>query len=66
MGILNGAKVSVGKYIAMSLIPSFIGNGELRAVSKLTTVIGGCLREYKQRKGFGFGGYGQRLSNTGS
>jgi hypothetical protein len=27
MGIMLGANVGVGKYIAMSLIPSFIGNG---------------------------------------
>lgn len=28
MAMLNGADITVGKYVAHSLIPSFIGNGE--------------------------------------
>jgi len=47
--MFNGADVSVGKYIAQSMIPSFIGNGELipslRDERALIIVIGGCLRE---------------------
>jgi hypothetical protein len=43
LGMINGADVSSAKYIADSLIPSFIGNCKWTSFAALTAVIGGCL-----------------------
>ncbi|BEI85712.1 hypothetical protein CcaverHIS002_0511130 [Cutaneotrichosporon cavernicola] len=38
MGMLNGASITVGRYIVRSVLPSFIGN-----IANLSLVLGGCL-----------------------
>lgn len=50
MGMLNGAPISVGRYVGQSVLPSFIGNSEY-ALSRPVLcsfvdsfpVLGGCL-----------------------